>query len=264
MRTCGRRLQRSLAGYPERRIVPALRAMPVAQVPRDAEGRRAPLVAEEGFRSSNIRPRLTRGVLSPHHSGAGRTELIRLRRLRASMRQCTRCEDLARCRSRVVPGSGAVPAAVAFVGLAPGRLGGDRTGIPFSGDRSGDLLRAMIARAGIKRAFITNLVRCNPRDARGRNRDPDRSEIANCREYLESELACARPRIVVCLGRIAWRELAGAAVPFNPRAGEAIETGRWRVYPMYHPAYVNRGSYSERAYADDFARLAQMVASLCG
>ena len=174
------------------------------------------------------------------------------------MRLCTRCEALVRCRSRVVPGAGAAPALVAFVGLAPGRLGVDRTGIPFSGDRSGALLRAMIARAGIERAFITNLVRCNPRDARGRNRDPDRSEIGNCREYLEAELACARPRLVVCLGRVAWRELAGA-VPFNPRGAQPIDAGRWRVYPMYHPAYVNRGSYSVGAYADDFARLARAL-----
>jgi uracil-DNA glycosylase family 4 len=159
----------------------------------------------------------------------------------------------------VVPGDGAVPAAVAFVGLAPGRLGADRTGIPFSGDRSGELLREMIARAGIGRVFITNLVRCNPRDACGRNRDPLRREITNCREYLDVELACVRPRIVVCLGRIAWRELAGGAIPFNPRAAEAMDTARWRVYPMYHPAYVNRGSYSVRAYADDFARLARTL-----
>jgi uracil-DNA glycosylase family 4 len=175
------------------------------------------------------------------------------------MHRCVRCDALARCRSRVAPGDGAVPAAIAFVGLAPGRLGADRTGIPFSGDRSGDLLRAMIARAGIGRVFITNLVRCNPRDAQGRNRDPSRREIENCREFLEGELACVRPRFVVCLGRIAWRELAGRAAPFNPRAAEAIDMGRWRVYPMYHPAYVNRGSYSERAYADDFMRLARSL-----
>ncbi len=57
------------------------------------------------------------------------------------MLECTRCAALVRSRSRVVPGDGVVPAEIAFVGLAPGRFGGDRTGIPFSGDRSGALLR---------------------------------------------------------------------------------------------------------------------------
>ena len=108
-----------------------------------------------------------------------------LDRVRESMLGCRRCPTLVRCRSRVVPGHGAAPAAVAFVGLAPGRLGGDRTGIPFSGDRSGELLRRMIGAAGMGRVFITNLVRCNPRDARGRNRDPTAGEIANCRSHLD-------------------------------------------------------------------------------
>jgi uracil-DNA glycosylase len=36
----------------------------------------------------------------------------------------------------------------------------------------------------LKRVFITNIVRCNPRDGRGRNRDPDAREIANCSGHL--------------------------------------------------------------------------------
>ena len=130
---------------------------------------------------------------------------------------CVRCRVLVRCRSQVVPGHGAAPATVAFVGLAPGRLGGDRTGIPFSGDRSGELLRLMIARADLGRVFITNVVRCNPRDGRGRNRDPSAREIANCRDHLAAELAVVRPRVVACLGAVAWREIAGREAPFRPR-----------------------------------------------
>lgn len=116
----------------------------------------------------------------------------------------------------MVPGSGDARARVMFVGIAPGRFGGDRTGVPFSGDRSGAMLRRMLARAGLASVFITNLVRCNPRDARGRNRDPERTEIANCRSHLEAEIAIVRPRVIVCLGRIAWRELAGRDAPFQP------------------------------------------------
>jgi len=182
--------------------------------------------------------------------------------LRASISECALCPSLVRCRSRVVPGDGAAPAAVAFVGLAPGRFGGDRTGIPFTGDRSGDLLHRMIHRARLRRVFITNLVRCNPRDARGRNRDPSAEEIANCRLHLEAELELARPPIVACLGRIAWRELAGRDAPFNPRRPQPQIVRGKRVFPMYHPAYVNRGAYAERTYARDFARLARLVQEL--
>ncbi len=181
--------------------------------------------------------------------------------LRAAMLSCTRCPALTRCRSRVVPGDGTIPSTVCFVGLAPGRLGGDRTGIPFSGDRSGELLRRMISRARLTGVFITNLVRCNPRDAAGRNRDPDRGEIANCRIHLQAELRLARPRIVACLGRIAWRELAGGDVPFTPRRPLLVRANGYHLYPMYHPAYVNRGACSARAYAGHFDRLARMLSA---
>src|SRR5579883_2928721 len=89
--------------------------------------------------------------------GAGSSARMRLAELQQSMLSCARCAALVRCRSRVVPGAGAVGATVAFVGIAPGRFGGDRTGVPFSGDRSGNLLREMIAAAGLRSVFITNL-----------------------------------------------------------------------------------------------------------
>jgi DNA polymerase len=189
------------------------------------------------------------------------TPEIALRRLRASIQDCTRCDALVRCRSRVVPGDGSVPAEVAFVGIAPGRLGGDRTGIPFSGDRSGQLLRRMIERSGLKRVFITNLVRCNPRDAAGRNRDPTADEIAQCREHLRAEFSIARPRIVACLGRMAWQELAGRAAPFMPLQGKPAKVDGLLLFPMYHPAFVNRGAYPIRLYAMDFARLSRLSAA---
>jgi uracil-DNA glycosylase family 4 len=178
---------------------------------------------------------------------------------RGAMLGCARCPALVESRSRVVPGDGEIPADVAFVGLAPGRFGGDRTGVPFSGDRSGDLLRRMIRRADLQRVFITNVVRCNPRDIRGRNRDPDANEIANCRSHLKAELALARPLLVVALGRIAWRELAGRGAAFSPVDASPLRIGdRW-LFPMYHPAYVIRGSYPERHYARDFKCLAKLL-----
>ncbi len=155
-----------------------------------------------------------------------------------------------------------MPADLVFVGIAPGRFGGDRTGVPFSGDRSGSMLRAMIRRAGLRRVFITNLVRCNPRDEAGRNRDPSAREIANCRDHLHRELELAQPRIVVCLGRIAWRELAGRGATFDPHGANPVRRGGVVYVAIYHPGYVIRGAYSARAYARDFARLARLIDSV--
>ena len=178
------------------------------------------------------------------------------------MRECRDCSALVKCRSRVVPGDGAVPATVMFVGIAPGRFGGDITGIPFSGDRSGMLLREMIARSGIESVFITNLVRCNPRDERGRNRDPRAEEIENCRRHLEAEIAMVRPRVIVCLGAMAWRELAGKHAPFEPSHPKIGEHRGAALYPMYHPGYVIRGAYAVRRYASDFRRLRRVLEEL--
>jgi DNA polymerase len=147
-----------------------------------------------------------------------------------------------------------------FVGIAPGRHGGDRTGLPFSGDRSGKLLHEMIAQARLTGVFITNLVRCNPRDKLGRNRDPDAREIANCRDHLRAELAIAQPRVIACLGHIAWRELAGRGRPFTPTRPATIQVDGVVLFPMYHPAYVNRGAYPVRRYRRDFRRLAGTIA----
>lgn len=181
--------------------------------------------------------------------------------LRDAMLACRRCPKLVESRSRVVPGDGAIPAEVAFIGLAPGRFGGDRTGIPFDGDRSGELLRRMIKHVRLRSVFITNVVRCNPRDEHGRNRDPDAVEIANCRSHLMAELALVCPRLVVCLGRIAWKALAGRDYPFEPRRTTIVEKEGMRLLPMYHPAYVIRGAYAEQSYRRDFMRLARVLPS---
>jgi uracil-DNA glycosylase len=245
--------------------------MSLAEVPRRAQVPQAPCNAQESVRLSALRarrqenrtapelataynPMMSAGPLTAFDSSPETT----LSRLRSSIQACRRCEALVRCRSRVVPGDGSVPAEVMFVGIAPGRLGGDRTGIPFSGDRSGNLLRKMIERSGLERVFITNLVRCNPRDEAGRNRDPTRDEIAHCREHFRAELALARPRIVACLGRMAWQELAGSSFAFLPQRGKAELVGNVLLFPMYHPAFVNRGAYPVGRYAKDFARLSRL------
>jgi uracil-DNA glycosylase len=119
------------------------------------------------------------------------------------------------------------------------------------------MLRRMIARSHLGRVFITNLVRCNPRDEMGRNRDPSADEIARCTRHLRIELSLAQPRVVVCLGRLVWNQLAGRSAPFTPKSGRPLTLYGLVLYPMYHPAFVNRGAYSIRSYVRDFARLAR-------
>ena len=82
------------------------------------------------------------------------------------------------------------------------------------------------------------------------------------RDHLAAELAVVSPKIVACLGAVAWREMTGGEAPFRPRRPAAFAHGNVLLYAMYHPAYVVRGAYSEKAYARDFMRLGRLVREL--
>ena len=70
------------------------------------------------------------------------------------------------------------------VGLAPGKHGANKTGIPFTGDSSGKLLLKVLSRLGIEQQVrITNAVKCLPVQNK-----PSRTELLNCQKFLEVEL----------------------------------------------------------------------------
>src|ERR671929_501864 len=103
---------------------------------------------------------------------------------------CRRCEAMCG-RSAVLSGrNGRAGARVLFVGEAPGRQGGDRTRVPFSGDQSGRNFSRYIASVGLSRdeLFITNAALCNPRTETGANRKPTRREVSNCSEFLRRQV----------------------------------------------------------------------------
>lgn len=115
--------------------------------------------------------------------------------------ECIHCQKcgLAETRTNVVFGEGARDAEVMFIGEGPGEQE-DRTGRPFVG-RAGQLLDDMLAMIDLKRekVFIGNMVKCRP----PQNRDPLNIEQEACIGYLRNQVALLKPKIIVCLGRIA-------------------------------------------------------------
>src|SRR3712207_6403845 len=107
---------------------------------------------------------------------------MRLAQIVSGCRLCPRMEGRARVLGRK---NGGLFARVLFVGEAPGRLGADRTGMPLSGDRSGNTFERLLRAARLTReeVFITNAVLCNPRDEKGRNARPMKSELNNCSNF---------------------------------------------------------------------------------
>jgi len=197
--------------------------------------------------------------------------------LREAVRSCLACPDLVSCRAAPVPGHGPVPAALMLVGMAPGRLGADRTGLPFTGDASG---RRLTEALGVWRddVYITNVVKCAPKQCdvkrrleptespserrydhgrcrvtttacRAVNRDPSPAEIARCRPFLEHELQLVRPVGVVALGRLAERVLqeildrpavpapAGAPVGAAPFLAYVPHPAALGYHPDWQPAF---------------------------
>lgn len=113
-----------------------------------------------------------------------------------------------------VPGFGDPQARVLVVGLAPGAHGSNRTGRMFTGDASGGFLYPALYKAGfanqaeaesrndgliLKDMYITASARCAPPDNK-----PSLEELNNCQPYLEREFEIIKPKVIVCLGRIAF------------------------------------------------------------
>ena len=149
---------------------------------------------------------------------------------------CERCPALVESRSRIVNGVGPDDADLLFVGEAPG-ANEDEQGEPFVG-RSGDVLEEGLRDVGLSRRDIriTNCVRCRPPD----NRDPKTEERANCRGYLDREIAAVDPELVVTLGKVPAELLLDRSVAVTNEAGDIDEiavAGRTqRVLVSVHPA----------------------------
>ena len=143
---------------------------------------------------------------------------------------CQRC-DLAKDRTRAVPGEGSENAEIMFIGEAPG-FHEDQQGRPFVGP-AGQFLDKLITSIGLKReqVYITNVVKSRPPG----NRDPLPTEIDACREWLNRQIELIRPRMIVTLGRYSM------AMFFPGKSiGKIHGTAQKRddviYYAMYHPA----------------------------
>jgi DNA polymerase len=149
---------------------------------------------------------------------------------------CERCPDLRESRSRIVNGVGDPGASLLFVGEAPGAQE-DREGEPFVG-RSGHVLTEALRDRGLARedVRITNCVRCRPPE----NRDPRTGELGNCRPYLEAEIDCVDPDLIVTLGKVPSEHLLGRSVAVTEESGtvhdvRVADTPR-RLLVCVHPA----------------------------
>lgn len=136
--------------------------------------------------------------------------------------------------------NGNIDAKVVFIGEAPGRLGADRTGIPFCGDQAGKNFELLLQYAGLTRqqVFITNAVLCNPRDEKGNNSAPSTKEVWNCSLNLSILIDIIQPEFIIPLGLYALRSLniiESHNFSLRQDVRKPSKWGNYTVIPMYHP-----------------------------
>jgi len=175
---------------------------------------------------------------------------------------CLACHEcpLAETRTKVAFGVGPQNAQVLFVGEGPGE-NEDLTGEPFVG-RGGKLLDKYLETVGLgrgKNVYIANIVKCRPPG----NRDPQPAEQEACIGYLRNQVAILRPKIIVCLGRIAAQVIIKKDFKVTREHGEWTERkGTW-LMGTYHPAALLRNPGSKPAALEDFQALREKIAEVC-
>ena len=151
---------------------------------------------------------------------------------------CASCEKcpLAASRTNCVFGVGNKNADILFVGEAPGEQE-DLSGIPFVG-RAGQLLDKFLYAVDIDREdiYIANILKCRP----PKNRDPLPAEEDACMDFLREQVRLIKPKIIVCLGRIAAMRLIRPDFKITKEHGQWFEKGSFLMTAVYHPALLLR------------------------
>ena len=188
--------------------------------------------------------------------------------LRDTALHCTACK-LCQGRNHVVFGVGNPKAEIMFIGEGPGQhedeqgipfVGRDEQGEPFVG-RSGQLMDKMLHYIDLDRSrniYIANIVKCRP----PQNRDPEQEEIAACMGYLRNQVALIRPKIIVCVGRIAAMTLIQPDYKVTRQHGEWIQKNGVWMMGTFHPAALLRNPYNTKNGFADFLSLREKIQEL--
>ena len=163
---------------------------------------------------------------------------------------CQRC-PLAVTRNRPVMGKGNLNAAIMFIAEAPGSSE-DRDGIPFTGP-SGRVLDELLDSIGMNRQeiYLTNIVKCHP----PKNRDPFPEEQESCIAYLKYETLQIKPKIIVCLGRIAAQRIIRPDYRITREHGTFLYRKNTWLTAVYHPSAILRDPAKLEETRADFKKI---------
>lgn len=176
-------------------------------------------------------------------------------RLKETCASCTRC-GLCETRHHVVFGIGREDADIMLVGEGPGEQE-DLKGEPFVGP-AGKLLDDMLSIIDLDRhtnCYIANIVKCRP----PRNRDPLETEQDACIGYLRNQVALIKPKIIVCLGRIAAKRLIDSDYRITRQHGQWVERNGIWMTAIYHPSALLRDVGKRPETFDDLISIREKI-----
>jgi DNA polymerase len=167
---------------------------------------------------------------------------------------CQRC-DLAKYRTKAVPGEGPEDAEILFIGESPG-WHEDQQGRPFVGP-AGQYLEELLASINLKRdqVFIANVIKSRP----PQNRDPLPAELAACRPWLERQIELISPKMIVTLGRYSMAMFfPGKSI--GKIHGTAQKRDNVIYYAMYHPAAALHQQSLHQVIEEDMLKIPSLLA----
>lgn len=182
-----------------------------------------------------------------------------LEEVRVLCANCHAC-PLGNTRTNSVFGVGNPNADLMFVGEAPGEQE-DLSGTPFVG-RAGQLLDRFLEAVDIRRdqVYIANILKCRP----PKNRDPQPEEEDACIGYLREQVRLIRPKIIVCLGRIAAMRLIKPDYRITAEHGTWVEKGDFALTAVYHPAALLRDPRKKEDMLTDMKKIRQRLNEAAG
>ncbi len=166
--------------------------------------------------------------------------------LNSQICSCIKC-PLGKTRINFVFGVGNPNADIVVVGEAPG-ADEDAQGEPFVG-RAGQLLNKILEAIQFKRedVYICNILKCRPPN----NRDPLPEEIELCEPHLWKQLEIIKPRMILCLGRIAGQALLKTNDTLTSLRGKFHDYRGIKLMVTYHPAALLRNpNWKKPAWED--------------
>lgn len=167
---------------------------------------------------------------------------------------CMHC-PLSQSQHYPVMGRGDHQAKLMLIAEAPGGQE-DIQGLPFVGP-SGEILDRLFKDCGLSREkiYLTNILKCHPPG----NRDPREEEIKACLPYLKYETYLLKPRIIVCLGRVAAQRIISPDFRITRQHGTWTYRKSYALTATYHPSAILRDASNYELAKADFLEIVKKL-----